>query len=634
MDKNWILLFFAYFVSFTVTPKDRADLAVSSIPNELKENADAVIRTQTVSFSYNGLGKGSESNYEEITILNERGLRNAHFSAYTDKFRKIKSFSAATYNGEGKLIKQYKKSDLSSSEWSSNLTSDDVTYFFSCPTPVFPFTIVYQYDFEWNKGIRNFPVFVPQTNTELSVQKASYTLSVPSGTEILYEGNKFIPKPEIKEDKNRQIYAWKIDNLKPIVSEPFSPNMEELIPRLYVAPVAFLFDNYEGSFASIESMGVFQNKLNDGRGALSDDAKGKIKEMTQNAQTEKEKIKILYDFLGQTTRYESIQLGIGGFQPMTSADVNNYGYGDCKALSFYLKSMLDVIGIPSNYTVIRSDRNKKNLEENFTAYLQSNHVILQVPLAQDTLWLECTNTKVPMGYVHRNIAGHDAIVVLPGSAKVEKLPDYDAALNLSENNITIHFNFSEPSQIEIVETDHLKRFDELLGFSAIKKSEQIDFVRRKLRIPNASIADVSVEENLSAEPFVKLSYKATASPLGTVTGNRMFVPLNVFRTNMFRLKKGTRKNDIQIIDGFNDVDNISLHLPENVEVEFLPPSVSFESPFGTFTSNVSQDGKNITIQQNFLLKKGRWSADEYENFRQFIERVFAMYSEAIVLKSV
>lgn len=40
-----------------------------------------------------------------------------------------------------------------------------------------------------------------------------------------------------------------------------------------------------------------------------------------------------------------------------------------------------------------------------------NHAILQVPLPEDTLWLECTNPQLPFGYVHSGIAGHDALLI-------------------------------------------------------------------------------------------------------------------------------------------------------------------------------------------------------------------------------
>lgn len=113
-------------------------------------------------------------------------------------------------------------------------------------------------------------------------------------------------------------------------------------------------------------------------------AREKIKELVKDATNDREKVKILYDYLGQSTRYVSIQLGIGGYQPLFASEVFKTGFGDCKALSNYLKAMLSVVGIPSYYAGIKADGTEKRLYPDFPNFNQMNHVILQVPLAADT----------------------------------------------------------------------------------------------------------------------------------------------------------------------------------------------------------------------------------------------------------
>ena len=632
--KIFVLFIFLMICLLSYASKERADLAFSSIPESLTKDAFAVVRNHVIDFEYTSPLKGIEKNLKEFTILSEKGLENAHFSVYSDKFRKLKKISATMYDKDGNELKKFKISDVKSTEWSSELATDNLLYYFECQAPAFPFSISYEYEIEWSKGILNFPVFAPQFNSDLSVQKASYTLKVPAGTEILFEGNSFIPTPEKKNENGFDVLQWKLYDLKPVTEEPYSPDVEELIPLLYTMPKTFTFDGQDGSFETINNIGEFQNKLNDTRNNLPEDVKQKIIDLTRNAKSNKEKVKILYDFLGQTTRYESIQLGIGGFQPATSGEVSKMAFGDCKGLSFYLKSMLEAVGIESDYTIIRSDLNTKTLQKNFTSYLRTNHIILRVPLTNDTLWLECTNTKVPFGYVHENISGHNAIAAVPGGGEFVKLPDYPDKENLSENEVTITFDPSAETRIKVKNTNHLKKYEDVLGLTTLKSNEQIDHVRRNINLQNASVSQLKIEEDKSEKPSINLEYNVT-SAYGTKTGNRYFVPINIFRNNKNSLAKTNRKYDIVISNGWQQTDNIKIILPEGYEIEYLPKPVVIDSPFGAIESEVKTDGENtILINQRLLMKSGSWDVKTYDDFYNFMNKIASTYKEDIVLKKI
>ncbi len=48
--------------------------------------------------------------------------------------------------------------------------------------------------------------------------------------------------------------------------------------------------------------------------------------------------------------------GIGGWKPMLVEDVRKKGYGDCKALTNYMRTLLQAAGIKSYYCIITDDR--------------------------------------------------------------------------------------------------------------------------------------------------------------------------------------------------------------------------------------------------------------------------------------
>ena len=191
-----------------------------------------------------------------------------------------------------------------------------------------------------------------------------------------------------------------------------------------------------------QKYGEWQYDLLNGRDQLTEPFKSKLHELTTNCGTDREKVKAVYDYLAKTTRYVSIQLGIGGLQPIAATDVCRTGFGDCKGLSNYTRAMLNELGIPSTYTVI-STTNERLLPD-FSSANQMNHVILQVPLPQDTLWLECTNPQLPFGYVHQDIAGHDALLIEPTGGRMYRLPTYPDSLNTQQ--ITARISLSPTAE--------------------------------------------------------------------------------------------------------------------------------------------------------------------------------------------
>ena len=81
---------------------------------------------------------------------------------------------------------------------------------------------------------------------------------------------------------------------------------------------------------SWKNYGIWKNQLLDRRDNLPVETINTIKQLTNGLSTKKEKVKKVYEFVQSKTRYVSVQLGIGGWQPFTAEIVDKYGYGDCK----------------------------------------------------------------------------------------------------------------------------------------------------------------------------------------------------------------------------------------------------------------------------------------------------------------
>ena len=75
---------------------------------------------------------------------------------------------------------------------------------------------------------------------------------------------------------------------------------------------------------------------------------------------------------------------------------------------------------------------KKEISTHDLASIQGNHAILMVPTSKDTIWLECTDQKVPFGHIGKFTDDRDALVISPEGGKIIHTKSYTETDNLQK----------------------------------------------------------------------------------------------------------------------------------------------------------------------------------------------------------
>lgn len=569
-----------------------------------------------------------------ITIFNQKGLDVANFICGCSQFRSLQKFSGEIFNAQGKSVRKIKKTELKKTEYSTALSTDDYQYYYECYYPTYPFTIQYEWEIKCNNGLIYFPTFVPQSNFQQLLLEGSYRLEMPVGQTCKYKVvndlEKQIKITELKGKEGQQIIEANVSNLPVIELEPLSLPISKLLPLVYFSPTDFTIDGTKGNMETWKDYGVWQYNLLDGRDQLTEPFKQKLHELTASCKTDKEKVKIIYDYLAANTRYVSIQLGIGGWQPIPASEICKSGFGDCKGLSNYVKAMLKELGIPSTYTVI-STINEKLLKD-YASLGQMNHVILQVPLPNDTIWLECTNAQLPFGYVHQDIAGHDALLIQPDGGKVCQLPTYADSLNTQNIKAYIEINPEGSAQISVTDTRRLFQYESLFGIKNIELNKQKDLLRKDINLNQADIQNIIIKENKSSHPDISIGYDIRTNQYGHKTGSRLFIPTNVFREMTEMPATTKRKHPICIEYGYNDTDSIHIKIPEGYEIEGVPESMNESNKFGTFSSKIEIQDKGIAVVNHLYMRKGVYKPEDFQDFVNFRKLISEQYNGSIILK--
>ncbi len=605
------------------------DYPVSAIPDSLKKGALCVVRFESCSFELYNLSSGVEKVTKVITILEEKGNTYANVVIPLDKFSQLKSFKGEIILESGKVFKKITKWNLTTSEFSTNLSTDDYTSFYSCTSPSYPYTFSYSYEVEKKDGIWYFPSFLPSV-PNISVQKSTHTIKVPKSITLLYRGNELSPSPQKVAKNEDTTYTWIVENKIAVKPEPLSPEYINYVPFVNIIPNKFIIEGFEGNFSSWQSTGMFLTKLLDNRNELPESTILKIKELITDDRVET--IKRIYDYLQKTTRYVSIQLGIGGYQPIKATDVAIKGFGDCKALSNYMKALLAVANIESEYCIVNTE--KREFYKEFSSLNQANHVILLVPNQKDSIWIECTSKDYPFNYVHSSIAGHDVLSVNGENSKLLKVRDIPDELNSTVNNITIKLNPETTTTIQVNKKLSCHNIEDYIEFALfLDEKEKVNLLSEELHIQNMKIENIKTEYIKSSTPQIRIDYTINTQKFLTSSQSRLFVPINPFRDSFGRVfTSENRKFDIQIDEPVFYTDSVSIAIPKGYKIEALPKPINFISKFGKFKFNVQPENDQIQMIFDIQIPRGNYPPSDYTDIRNFFGIIDKCFGNNLILK--
>ena len=289
---------------------------------------------------------------------------------------------------------------------------------------------------------------------------------------------------------------------------------------------------------------------------------------------------------------------------MDAATVYANKFGDCKALSNYLHAMLAACDIESFYTIIHTQN--KHIPRDFATPAIANHAILGVPCQRDTLWLECTNTDVPFGYVHQSIAGHDAVICHDGKAEVVTLPAYADSLNTECQRIDVRLDEAGNASLSLSSVSRARQYEWTRPILDLARDKQADFLRRSFQLPLAQVDSLRCEEVLDKplprDAHPRLDHRAALCQQDRLAPVRPHASL---RSGPGRFT-AERRHDLWIDKGYCDTDSLTLHLPEGYVVEALPKSVTIENRFGKIAVEALCSGDRLHIRIRLLRRSGRY----------------------------
>jgi transglutaminase-like putative cysteine protease len=623
--RSWYFrLFFLLSIIRTQGAASMPMYPVSQIPDEMKKGMYAVIRQKEVRLEIQSISSSSYYLKQVITILNPQAKNYATISVGYDKLRTIKLFKATVYDAMGFEVKRLKQSDINDrSDFDGySLLSDNRTKSADMSHSTYPYTLEFEYEVQF-KYLYSAPDFFLYRDDEVSTQLVTYSVSYPIELEPRYKLFK-TGKPTIEKlSDGRSQMRWKFENIVPQKFEKNSVDFEKAVPNIKVSPDEFEFGGYSGKMNTWKNFGLWQYKVNEGRGALPEATRQKVRELTRGAKSNEEKTRLLYEYMQNKTRYVSIQLGIGGLQPFEAKTVDETGYGDCKALSNYMVSLLQEAGIKGYYTTIMAGEGESEVDTEFPS-AQANHVIVTVPNGADTLWLECTSQTNPFGWMGKFTDNRYALMVTEQGGFLIKTPSHPAERNIQSRVAEVHLDLAGNARAKVrTKYTGLQYENDGLQFVVTQPvDDQKKWLQRTTQIPTFDIGKFSMKNTKTIIPSAAVEVELILNRFATVSGKRIFLTPNLMnRSGYIPEKLDQRKTAIVRRMPYIDIDTIRYIIPAEIYPEFVPDRVSIQSRFGEYESNYEIDQGTLIYIRRIKINKGEFPAETYNELTEFYKNI-------------
>ena len=592
------------------------------IPDSLLKHANAVMRTEEYNISIKSIGSAIVKQKYAITVLNENGDKFAQFTTFYSQFVKINDISGKLYDASGKLIKSVKKRDMEDRAYEDeiSLMTDDryKSHDFYCKT--YPYTVEYEEEDEYN-GIHMLPKLEPCGSPGFSVEHSKMTVEMPINYHLRYKSLNSAPEPERINNDKSVILKWQINHFKAFEYESFQPAYADVVPVVIIAPEDFEYGGYKGNMSTWDNYARYYSDLYKGRDQLPDNVKEEVHKLTDHIQDKEEKIRILYHFMQQNTHYISIQLGIGGLQPFDAKYVASKKYGDCKALSNYMYSLLKEAGIRSHQVIIYGGRNFEKVKEDFPSdYF--NHVVVCVPDVRnkDSLWLECTSQTESPGFMGSFTGNRQALLVTESGGKLVNTPIYNEQENVQVRKITasVDADGNLTALIDTRRTGTLQEFQHDLMYEA-SKEEREKYLNRSLGLATFKVEKSDYVEKKGRIPEIEEKLTIRSDNYASVSGKRFFISPNPFSREDKLATDDNRKYNIEFKFGGHETDSVSIKIPDGYIVESIPKNITEHNQFGSYQINYSINGNVVSMYRDRIRKAGVFLPNTYKDLVAFYD---------------
>jgi tetratricopeptide (TPR) repeat protein/transglutaminase-like putative cysteine protease len=428
--------------------------------------------------------------------------------------------------------------------------------------------------------------------------------------------------PKITEENGRRIYSWTASHLTRDDDDAFSPLSHNKNKKKKKRAEEYEPDVQLTTFENWDEVGRWYADLERPRRAVTPDIDAKTKALIAGRTTDLDKIEALYDYVAKNFRYVSLSFGTGRYQPHAAADVFANQYGDCKDKNTLLAAMLKAAGYNSNSVLIGSSH---KLDPDVPSPAQFDHVITQVPVGNDVIWLDTTTEVAPFRQLAYPLWHKQALVVMQkGESRLEDTPsegplhntdviEADGKVN-ELGKLTLHQKETLRGDLELALRMIFRRAPEtqwkrILEYGAAMNGIQGEITDYKVSDPADTHNPFQVEMTISLPNFVDWTKKKSelSLPVGSPT-------LPEFDEDAVDPLKLGSKTDVEA--------TLKIEFPAKYTLR-APLPISVKRDYAEYSADYKVEGHTLIATRKYVTHVDELPAARVSDYNAFRRAVLA-----------
>ena len=578
-----------------------------------------------------------------VSLLNTAAGNERHLAEAFSSLQSLDDISASVYDAAGRKLRSIKAKEFKT--FAGNIGHPGFTdvqlkqYFLEYAA--YPFTIELDVT---TTALQTFmlPVFEPLGYSHIigervALEHASLQVIAPPSVSLKYRAFFMPPAVESRTDDGNIVLNWSSGAHCAQLAAPFRPRDINGSPAVLLSVQKVAIEGYQGDESSWRSLGAFVNLLNEGRDVISDEDKLRVHKLTDALPDRRQKIRAVYKYMQEHTRYVAVELGIGGWQTLDAAFVGKNQYGDCKALSNYTMALLKEAGIVSYPVLISAGTDYRAVMPDFPA-AYFNHEILCIPATRDTVWLECTSADAPAGYLGNFTEDRLGLMLTPDGGKLIRTPVVSDKENQLCRFVQASLNDDRSYSMQIRGIYNGSYCDQLMAGVQHKSAAALQqYLDNKFLLSSYNVTSMhyTPAEGESAPRWIE-QLSLTAGNMVSGSGKYFFVNINLLPLELPDTEPEDIRNERFTVAQWSAIkDTFQIQLPKNFVPGHLPEAVSITAAFGSYQrAMVLEAGSRLNIYRTLIWKKGEYPAEASATLVGLIKKIQRDEQERLVINTL